>query len=268
MTIALAIGVQRMAAPQRHRAAPAGRRDARVGLGHLHRQDRHADPQRDDWRRSVVTPGGDDRAWKARAIGRPAPSRLAAPRSTPLPTPALEELALRGAALQRRAAAPTGRQLARGGRSDGGGAAGARGEGRARHTRRSRRVPATGRDPVRRPAPLHGEPARAARTVAGGLRQGRAGAPAGHVHGGRDARGDGAARSRLLGAAGRGAGRPGPAGAGAGAARAASGDGQPRSHRGRARPRAARARRADRPAAAGGARRPSPSAGRPGSRSR
>ena len=41
--------------------------------------------------------------------------------------------------------------------------------------------------------------------------------------------GTGAARSRLLGAAGRGAGRPGPAGAGAGAAGAASGDGQPRS---------------------------------------
>ena len=237
--------------PERHRAAPAGRRDARVGLGDLHRQDRHADPQRDaggerrhrgrDDRRGRRVLSADRRlhGWRRHARSRFRPGTRGAGAC--------------GRPLQRRAAAPTGRQLARGGRSDGGGAAGARGEGRARHTRRSRRVPATRRDSVRRTASLHGEPARTAGTVAGGLCQGRAGAPAGHVHGGRDARGDGPARSRLLGAAGRGAGRPGPAGAGAGAAGAASGDGQPRSHRGRARPRAARARRADRPAAAGGA---------------
>ena len=127
-----------------------------------------------------------------------------------------------------------------------------RGESRARHTRRSRRVPATRRDSVRRTASLHGEPARAARTVAGGLCQGRAGAPAGHVHGGRDARGDGPARSRLLGAAGRGAGRPGPAGwrwRGGGCQRRRTASIPPRSST----TSCCSARRADRPAAAGGA---------------
>ncbi len=48
MTITLAIGVQRMAATQRHHPAPAGGRDPGLGHRDLLRQDRHADPQRDD----------------------------------------------------------------------------------------------------------------------------------------------------------------------------------------------------------------------------
>ncbi|MCK7475987.1 MAG: hypothetical protein MZV49_26410 [Rhodopseudomonas palustris] len=48
MTITLAIGVQRMAAAQRHHPAPAGGRDAGLGHRDLLGQDRHADPQRDD----------------------------------------------------------------------------------------------------------------------------------------------------------------------------------------------------------------------------
>jgi hypothetical protein len=54
MTITLAIGVQRMAAAQRHHPPPAGRRDARLRVGHLLRQDRHADPQRNDGQTIVV----------------------------------------------------------------------------------------------------------------------------------------------------------------------------------------------------------------------
>ena len=72
MTITLAIGVQRMARAQRHRAAPAGGRDAGLGLGDLLRQDRHADPQRDD-RRARSSPADErdrGRRRRLRAGGR------------------------------------------------------------------------------------------------------------------------------------------------------------------------------------------------------
>ena len=52
MTITLAIGVQRMAAQQRHHPPPAGRRDPGHRVGHLLGQDRHPDAQRDDGARA------------------------------------------------------------------------------------------------------------------------------------------------------------------------------------------------------------------------
>ena len=48
VTIALAVGVQRMARAARHHPQAARGGDARLHLGHLLRQDRHAHPQRDD----------------------------------------------------------------------------------------------------------------------------------------------------------------------------------------------------------------------------
>ena len=53
VTLSLAIGAQRMAAPPRARPPPRGGRDARLDDVHLHRQDRHAHPQRDGGRRGV-----------------------------------------------------------------------------------------------------------------------------------------------------------------------------------------------------------------------
>ncbi len=54
LTITLAIGVRAHGAPQRHHPPPAGGRDAGLGHGHLLRQDRNPDPERDD-RAGVAT---------------------------------------------------------------------------------------------------------------------------------------------------------------------------------------------------------------------
>ena len=69
----------RHGAAQCHRAAPAGDRDAGLGVGDLHRQDRHAHPQRDDrgsrgHARRRASPS------RARATHRSATSRCAATR--------------------------------------------------------------------------------------------------------------------------------------------------------------------------------------------
>ena len=71
MTIALAVGVQRMARARRDRAPPVGGRDARLDDRDLQRQDRHADAQRDD----------GDRAVAARSAGSSTVTAPATPRT-------------------------------------------------------------------------------------------------------------------------------------------------------------------------------------------
>jgi hypothetical protein len=92
MTITLAIGVQRMA-----RATPSSagcrrsRRSAR--LGHLLRQDRHADPQRDDGERVVTAPARFEVDGSRLRARRRASARDGDDPVDAAPIPVLEELA-------------------------------------------------------------------------------------------------------------------------------------------------------------------------------
>ena len=105
ITIALAIGMQRMAARPRHRAPAAGGGDAGLGHRDLLRQDRHPDPQRDDRGAASAAraqAGGD----AARATRPRAASTATARTSTPERCRRCRRLVPLRAAVQRRAAAP------------------------------------------------------------------------------------------------------------------------------------------------------------------
>ena len=81
MTITLAIGVRRMARAACDHPPAARGRDAGLGHRHLLRQDRHADPQRDD--RAERRDRGDDGSRSAASATRPtAPSVLGGERSS------------------------------------------------------------------------------------------------------------------------------------------------------------------------------------------
>jgi hypothetical protein len=162
ITITLAIGVQRMAA----RNAVIRRLPAVETLGaasvNLYRQDRQADPQRDDGaaarhrrscdlRRGLGLRSGHASHLRERAGARRGPCGAALARA-------------RGATLQRRAAAPGRGSLARRRRPDGRRARDARDEGGARLGGGARGLAAPRRDPVHvRPAGGAGRP-RAARS--------------------------------------------------------------------------------------------------------
>ena len=157
-------------------------RNAGRHLGHLLGQDRHPDAQRDDGAphrhraTSAILVAGSGYAPARRAHGDRGSDDDVAAVSAAAPADA------RRPPVQRRASARRGRSLARGRRSDGGGAGRARPEGGLQSRARPVRVAAPRRDPVRRPAPVHGDAPHGADGRARHLRQGRARAAARDVH--------------------------------------------------------------------------------------
>ena len=176
---------------QRHRPPPARDRDARLGLGDLHRQDRHAHPQRDD--------GGDARHGRRRDRGdrrRLRPRGRCADRG---PRGAGGGDGPGGGAVQRCRAARDRGGLACRGRPDGGRADGAGGQDHRRGRAALCRLDPARRDPVRCRASLHGDARRGRRRARAHPCQGRArGGPGALPRSARRAGGHRPARHRRL----------------------------------------------------------------------
>ncbi len=85
MTIALAVGMQRMAGARRDHPPPVGGRDAGLDHRDLQRQDRHADAQRDDGRGAVAARTGARSSVDG--VGYAPEGALVEGGRTPLPTP-------------------------------------------------------------------------------------------------------------------------------------------------------------------------------------
>ena len=156
--------------PQRHRAAPAGGRDARIGGAHLLGQDRHADADgndgrvRGDRRRYAESHGRRLRQRRPGAQGRRARRQ----------GPGARASGARLGALQRRRAAQRGRRLEGGGRSDRGRALSVRRKTWSQARRRAGRLSAHRRHPVRIRTPVHGDFAQDPGRRRDPARQGRA----------------------------------------------------------------------------------------------
>ncbi len=140
MTIALAVGMQRMAGARRDRAPARRGRDAWLHERHLHGQDRHADEERNDRHRAVAARWTHDRSHRRRLRARGNAARATGARSRPRVTPHCALILEAGALCNDAQLVPPdvrGNALAPARRSHRGRAAHARAEGLRRASTRS-----------------------------------------------------------------------------------------------------------------------------------